>query len=391
MCGCSSCATVRASRTNRTASDGEGVRPRSMTLTATSRFNGCSRTRNTAANPPSPSRSPTVNSFPRACCRRRRSVTVSSDMTDAKPRNARRLALGIVGAALVWLLGVWPPPVWWRDHWPRETAMMREGRPEGWNGGRLERSNRPTVQPTALKDISPLLQRMVIIGEDSRFRTHHGIDPAEIGDALGLGRRKDAWGTIVAAWRQRDALRGASTITQQLAKNLYLSSSRNPLRKVKEAITALRLELALSKDRILELYLSMAQWGPRLWGVDAASRAHFGVPPSRLDEAQAAALPATLPHPRTSNPTLHPERTLERRNLILARYRGVDVYIPPEEETDTILVPSVVLPSVDSLGTDSLSPRIDSLSPVDSARDSLTTRRTDAQGRTADSARDSTP
>src|SRR5216117_74910 len=199
MCGCSSCATVRASRTNRTASDGEGVRPRSMTLTATSRFNGCSRTRNTAANPPSPSRSPTVNSFPRACCRRRRSVTVSSDMTDAKPRNARRLALGIVGAALVWLLGVWPTPVWWRDHWPRETAMMREGRPEGWNGGRLERSNRPTVQPTALKDISPLLQRMVIIGEDSRFRTHHGIDPAEIGDALGLGRRKDAWGTNVAS------------------------------------------------------------------------------------------------------------------------------------------------------------------------------------------------
>src|SRR2546426_5567981 len=189
MCGCSSCATVRASRTNRTASDGEGVRPRSMTLTATSRFNGCSRTRNTAANPPSPSRSPTVNSFPRACCRRRRSVTVSSDMTDAKPRNARRLALGIVGAALVWLLGVWPPPVWWRDHWPRETAMMRERRPEGWNGGRLERSNLPTVQPTALKDISPLFQRMVIIGEDSRFRTHHGIDPAEIGDALGLGRR----------------------------------------------------------------------------------------------------------------------------------------------------------------------------------------------------------
>src|SRR5881397_3188156 len=349
MCGCSSCATVRASRTNRTASDGEGVRPRSMTLTATSRFNGCSRTRNTAANPPSPSRSSTVNSFPRACCRRRRSVTVSSDMTDAKPRNARRLALGIVGAALVWLLGVWPPPVWWRDHWPRETAMMREGRPEGWNGGRLERSNRPTVQPTALKDISPLLQRMVIIGEDSRFRTHHGIDPAEIGDALGLGRRRDAWGTMVAVWRQRDALRGASTITQQLAKNLYLSSSRNPLRKVKEAITALRLELALSKDRILELYLSMAQWGPGLWGVDTASRAYFGVPPSRLDEAQAAALAATLPHPLTSTPTFRPDRTLARRDLILARYHGGDVYIPPEEEDTVLLVPPVIAPPIESL------------------------------------------
>src|SRR5881396_3373524 len=350
MCGCSSCATVRASRTNRTASDGEGVRPRSMTLTATSRFNGCSRTRNTAANPPSPSRSPTVNSFPRACCRRRRSVTVSSDMTDAKPRNARRLALGIVGAALVWLLGVWPPPVWWRDHWPRETAMMREGRPEGWNGGRLERSNRPTVQPTALKDISPLLQRMVIIGEDSRFRTHHGIDPAEIADALGVDGAHGFWSAVGAAWRHRDRLRGASTITQQLAKNLYLSSSRNPIRKVKEAVTALQLELALSKDRILELYLSMAQWGPGLWGVDTASRAYFAVPGSRLTEEQAAELAATLPHPRTSNPTFRPERTLARRGLILARYHGVDVYIPPEEETDTVLVvPPVIVPPIDTL------------------------------------------
>src|SRR5207247_642426 len=265
MCGCSSCATVRASRTNRTASDGEGVRPRSMTLTATSRFNGCSRTRNTAANPPSPSRSPTVNSFPRACCRRRRSVTVSSDMTDAKPRNARRLALGIVGAALGGLLGGVPPPGWWRAHWPR------------------------------------------------------------------------------------DALRGASTITQQLAKNLYLSSSRNPLRKLKEAITALRLELALSKDRILELYLSMAQWGPGLWGVDAASRAYFGVPPSRLDEAQAAALAATLPHPLTSTPTFRPDRTLARRDLILARYHGGDVYIPPEEEDTVLRVPPVIAPPIESL------------------------------------------
>jgi monofunctional glycosyltransferase len=232
----------------------------------------------------------------------------------------------------------------------------------------------PTVRPTVLKDITPVLQRMVIIGEDSRFRTHHGIDLSEIADAL-------------RAWRQRDRLRGASTITQQLAKNLYLSSSRNPFRKVKEAVTALRLELALPKDRILELYLNVAEWGPGLWGVDAASRAYFGVPPSRLTEEQAAELVATLPHPRTSNPTFRPERTLERRNLILARYHGVEVYIPPEEEADTIPVPTVVLPPVDSVP-------IDSVAPLDSTHDSLTDRRTDAtdaQGRTADSGRDSTP
>jgi len=260
-----------------------------------------------------------------------------------------------------------------------------------------ERGPAPLWHPTPLKDISPVLQRMVIIGEDSRFRTHHGIDPSEIADALGTDREggRGFPRALVAAWRQRDRLRGASTITQQLAKNLYLSSSRNPLRKLKEALTALRLELPLPKDRILELYLDVAEWGPGIWGADAASRAYFGVPASRLSDEQAAELVATLPHPRTSNPTFRPERTLERRNLILARYHGVEVYIPPEEETDTIPVPSVVVPPVDSL-------RIDSLSPVDSMQDSLTTRRTDAQttrrtdatdaqGRTADSGRDSTP
>ena len=293
-------------------------------------------------------------------------------MADAKPRNARRWALGTAGLVLAWLVGVWPPPLWWRDHWPRTTAMMREA--EGWKGGMREASNRPTFHPTPLADISPVLQRMVIIGEDSRFRTHHGIDVSEIADAL-------------RAWRQRDRLRGASTITQQLAKNLYLSSSRNPFRKVKEVVTALRLELALPKDRILELYLDVAEWGPGIWGADAASRAYFGVPPSRLSEEQAAELVATLPHPRTSNPTFRPERTLERRNLILARYHGVEVYIPPEEETDTLTVP--VEPPLLPAALESL--RVSVPVPADSTEDTLQTRRTDAQGRTADSVRDSLP
>ena len=228
---------------------------------------------------------------------------------------------------------------------------------------------------------------MVIIAEDSRFRTHHGIDPAEIADAVGVDQAK-GWGeTIVAAWRHRDRLRGASTITQQLAKNLYLSSSRNPFRKLKEAVTALRLDLALPKDRILELYLDVAEWGPGIWGADAASRAYFGVPASRVSEEQAAELVATLPHPRTSNPTFRPERTLERRNLILARYHGVEVYIPPEEEADSLLMPlpaPVIPPALDSL-------EIAVPLTVDSAEDSLTTGRTDAQGKTADSSRDSLP
>jgi monofunctional biosynthetic peptidoglycan transglycosylase len=283
-------------------------------------------------------------------------------MADAKPRNLRRMALGTAGVALVWLFGVWPPPVWWRDHWPRQTAMMREQA----GGGSL--SARAAVRPTNLASISPVLQRMVIIAEDSRFRTHHGIDPAEIADALGVDGASGFWPAVRAAWRHREQLRGASTITQQLAKNLYLSSSRNPMRKVKEAVTALGLELALSKDRILELYLNIAEWGPGIWGGEAASRAYFAVPVSRLTEEQAAELAATLPHPRTSNPTFRPDRTLARRNLILARYRGVDVYIPPEEETDTALVvPPVIVPPIDSVN-------VQLPMPVDSLADTTRTQ-----------------
>src|SRR5204863_6376971 len=134
--------------------------------------------------------------------------------------------------------------------------------------------------PTDLQSISPVLQRMVIIAEDSRFRSHVGIDPAEVADALGVDGAHGFWSAIRAAWQHRDRLRGASTITQQLAKNLYLSSSRSPIRKVKEAVTAWRLELALPKDRILELYLNLAEWGPGVWVVTAASEAYVGEPPS---------------------------------------------------------------------------------------------------------------
>jgi monofunctional biosynthetic peptidoglycan transglycosylase len=274
---------------------------------------------------------------------------MSSDMTDAKPRKTRRVALGTALAVFVWLFGVWPPPIWWRDHWPRETALMRAA------GGRAR------GRPTALGDVSPRLQRMVIIGEDSRFWTHHGIDPAELADALGLAHRRGIWASMRTAWDRRDRMRGASTITQQLAKNLYLSSTRSVLRKVKEAVTALRLEVALPKARILELYLGVAEWGPGIWGAEAASRAYFGIPASQLGEAQAAALAATLPHPRSSNPAFQPERTMARRDLILARYRGAIVEVPPEPaEADTASEAGQITP-----------PALDSLAGVNEPGDSV--------------------
>jgi monofunctional biosynthetic peptidoglycan transglycosylase len=277
-------------------------------------------------------------------------------MAVAKARIARRVVLGTAAFALVWLFGVWPPPMWWRDHAPRCTAIMQRRAPAC-----------PLIRWSALPAISPLLPRMVIIGEDSRFRTHHGIDFTELGDALGVAAGRGPWATVRAAWRHRDRLRGASTITQQLAKNLYLSPARNPLRKIKEAVTAVRLELVLPKDRILELYLNVAEWGPGVWGVTAASEAYFGVAPSQLSEQRAAALAATLPQPRTSNPTFRPARMLARRDLILARYRGVNVSIPPlPEDVGLDMLPTIppitvpIVPAVIDTLMDSLRVQTDS-------------------------------
>jgi monofunctional biosynthetic peptidoglycan transglycosylase len=255
----------------------------------------------------------------------------------------------------VWLGGVWPPPFWWREHAPRTTAMMR-------------RSHGRAVAHVPLAEISPVLQRMIIIAEDSRFRTHWGVDPVELRDAIGAPADAGWFATARAAWRGRDRLqRGASTITQQLAKNFYLSPARSPFRKLKEAVTAVRLEWALPKDRILELYVNTVEWGQGVWGVAQASRRYFGVPPHALSEEQAAALAATLPHPRSSNPAFRPGRMLTRRDVILARYRGYDVTIPPVEEIEEIdlaVVPdSIVIPP----------PPPDSIPPRDSVpqRDSI--------------------
>lgn len=203
-----------------------------------------------------------------------------------------------------------------------------------------------TAGPLALSEAkgqSALLERMVIIAEDSRFKTHHGIDFVEMREAWAAGGH-----------------RGASTITQQLAKNLYLSPSRSVFRKLKEAVTAVRLDLVLPKERIMELYLSVAEWGPGVWGADAASRAYFGVPVSRLSNAQAAALAATLPQPRTSNPAYRPARMLSRRDLILARYYGGKAPVPPIDEDSIPDVPEIeppILPVIplDSIPLDSIS------------------------------------
>ncbi|HXG44998.1 MAG TPA: biosynthetic peptidoglycan transglycosylase [Gemmatimonadales bacterium] len=261
---------------------------------------------------------------------------------------ALRAAGFLLTLFLVWLLAVWPPPVWFRSHWPAETAFMA-----------IRGAGRSYIA-VPLDSIAPSMVEAAIIGEDNNFYAHHGIDYLALAQALGYPRRTFSWAdprdrqallaVLPRAWSRRDRLRGASTITQQLAKNLYLSPSRNPLRKLKEAVTAWRIEAALSKRRILELYLNVAELGDGLWGVEAASRRYFGRSARQLTAEQAAALAGALPFPRRSNPALRPGRMRWRQQLILRRMRGEWVEVPPVADEDATPPADSVLAG-DSAGT----------------------------------------
>lgn len=163
--------------------------------------------------------------------------------------------------------------------------------------------------------ISPNLTRAVLLAEDGAFWSHEGIDFDEMKMA------------IEDSWEKGEPLRGASTITQQLAKNLYLSPSRNPTRKISEFLIARRLEAELSKQRILELYLNLIEWGDGIWGCEAAARAYFGVSAADLSAEQAALMAGAIINPVRYSPA-HPNgRLLRRQQIILRRMGGVT---PPE-------------------------------------------------------------
>ena len=162
--------------------------------------------------------------------------------------------------------------------------------------------------------ISEHLKKAILISEDAAFFDHQGIDINELTAAL----KKD--------WETLSFRRGGSTITMQLAKNLYLNPSKNPLRKLKEIVIAHQLERSLSKQRIFELYLNLVEWGRNIYGAEAAARHYFGNTAADLDPVQAATLAAMLPNPRNSK-----ERSLlNRRNLILTRLSEVG-YLNDEE------------------------------------------------------------
>lgn len=170
--------------------------------------------------------------------------------------------------------------------------------------------------------ISPYLRRAVLVAEDSSFYEHGGFDTEGMREAFekNLKRRK--------------ITHGGSTITQQLAKNLYLSPSRNPLRKVREYFIARSLERNLSKKRILEIYLNVVEFGERVYGAEAASQHYFDKPASALNTSQAALLAGCLPNPRIMNPGDPNKRLRARQRMILSRMKRWGYLIEREVLTE---------------------------------------------------------
>jgi monofunctional biosynthetic peptidoglycan transglycosylase len=163
--------------------------------------------------------------------------------------------------------------------------------------------------------ISPHLKRAVLVAEDSAFWKHGGIDFDQLRESMEVN------------WERGEFARGASTITQQLAKNLYLSPSKNPVRKLRELLIARRLEAELTKQRILELYLNVIEWGDGVWGAEAAARRYFRKPAADLNPQESALLAAAIINPRVLDPG-HPSARLRRRQQMIARRMGA-VTPPP--------------------------------------------------------------
>jgi monofunctional biosynthetic peptidoglycan transglycosylase len=214
-----------------------------------------------------------------------------------------------------------------KDQWPKTTAFMERRREELRAEGK---DDTLLYQPVRYAQISPYLRRAALVAEDNDFYEHKGVDVEALKEAI----RRD--------WKRKKITQGGSTITQQLAKNLYLSPSRNPLRKVEEYFIARSLENQLTKKRILELYLNVVEMGERVYGAEAAAQYYFHASASGLSLSQAALLAGCLPNPREMNPGSPNKRLRARERMILARMRRwgylfEEEVLTEKKPTDTIL------------------------------------------------------
>jgi len=213
--------------------------------------------------------------------------------------NKKLAALAFVAltiAVLAYAAWVWyrlPEVEFLRHQNPKETSLMRE------------RGKKRVQEWVPLDRISERLVDAVLMGEDADFFGHEGFDLHEIRRAFERN------------WEEGRTVRGASTITQQLAKNLFLSTKRSYGRKLEEALLARRLEKTLSKKRILEIYLNLIEWGDGIYGVEAASRDVFGKSAATLDAAEGALLAAMIPSPLRLQPCERPKSVRTRQERIL--------------------------------------------------------------------------
>lgn len=187
---------------------------------------------------------------------------------------------------------------------PDTTALIAQRSREAIEGGKPLRVTQKWI---SINRLPRHVVRAIIVAEDGAFYDHEGVDWYEVGES------------VKRNIRERRFARGASTITQQLAKNLYLSTSKTPLRKGKEVIIAALLEHNLSKQRILELYVNVIEWGHGVFGIEAAARKYFGKPASQLDRDEAARLAAVIPRPLRFRPDENSRYVTRRAATILAR------------------------------------------------------------------------
>ncbi len=230
----------------------------------------------------------------------------------AKPRWrkwAKIILVGLLGFAILYHAWILFLVFRYKSANPQVTAMMQQRASEAESEGRQVIREQQWVP---YDRISTKLVRALLAGEDQKFFDHEGFDWEEMQKAI----EKD--------WEEKKFHRGASTVSQQLAKNLFLSTSKNPVRKLHEALITWEMEKILSKRRILEIYLNVIEWGDGIYGAEAAARHYFNTSAASLSTEQAAFLSAMVPGPLNAyNPTKNRSRVDRRKNLILRLMRHV--------------------------------------------------------------------
>ncbi|MGW8394449.1 monofunctional biosynthetic peptidoglycan transglycosylase [Pseudoduganella sp. HUAS MS19] len=201
---------------------------------------------------------------------------------------------------------------WWVEHNPGMTAFMREQQ-----AAMQEKNPKARVQQqwVSYQAISPNLKRAVIASEDANFAEHEGVDWEAMQKAYEHNQEK----------KKGKKIRGGSTITQQLAKNLFLSGSRSYLRKGQELIITYMLEMLMDKRRIFEIYLNVAEFGRGIYGAEAAARHYYRIPASKLGPEQAARLAVMLPRPKYYDAHRESAYLARRTGIIMQRMNSADL------------------------------------------------------------------